>query len=59
MVLAAHAILEAPENAASNMAEHAIYKAMYHSAGEVAASSIERIICSAPAGSKSDQLALK
>ena len=41
------------------MTEHALYEAMYYSTGEVAASSIEHTIHSAPAGYKSDQLELK
>ena len=38
--LAAHVTLEAAENAIGNVAEHATCGAMYHSAGEVVASSI-------------------
>ena len=58
-VLAAHATLEAAENAAGNIAEHATCGAMYHSADKVAASSIEHTKYSAPSGSKSDQLLLE
>ena len=57
--LAAHVTLEAAENAAGNMAEHATYGAMHHSACEVAACSIEHTIHSAPSGYKSNQLALE
>ena len=38
--LAAHATLEAAENAAGDVVGHATCGAMYHSAGEVAVSSI-------------------
>ena len=42
--LAAYMVLEAPESTAGNIAEHAIYRATYHSTGEIAAYSIEHTI---------------
>ena len=49
----------APEHAACGLAVHTPCGALYHSAGEIATYSIECTICSTPAGSKSDQLALE
>ena len=45
--LAAQVILEAAENGACNIAEHATCGAMYHSAGEITTFSIKHTICSA------------
>ena len=44
-----------PDYAACGLAAHTPYGALYHSAGEIATSSIEHTVCSMPAGSKSDQ----
>ena len=44
-----------PDYAACGLAAHTPYGALYHSAGEIASSSIEHTVCCMPAGSKSDQ----
>ena len=50
--------LEAAEKSPGNIAEHATCGAIYHFAGEVAASSIEHTIHSASGGAKPIWLAL-
>ena len=47
-----------PEYAACGLAAYTPCGALYHSAGEIAASSMEHIVCSMPAGSKPNQFAL-
>ena len=49
----------ATEYAACGLAAHTPCGDLYHSAGEIATSSIENTVCSMPSGSKSDQLALE
>ena len=48
----------ATETATCGLAANTTYRALYHSAGEIATSSIKHTIISAPSGSKSDKLAL-
>ena len=56
--LAAHAILGAADNYAGNIAGHAAFGAIYYTTGRVVAFSIYYTIYSAPAGSKTNKLAL-
>ena len=48
-----------PDYAACGLTAPTTCGALYHSADEIAPPTIEHTVCSMPAGSKSDQLALE